>query len=477
MVKCVGHSLVVLSLGATLACSGATDAASDTTIASVTDSATSSTGPTGTSDTTADDATDAGDSGDSGDSGDDLPPDDGPPPDPNEQIPPPDEDGCHGLYAQDLLPTFKLTIEPVVWELLQDEWNHGQAIEDDGGNPKTYHPLAVFEYGDIAIYDAEIRLRGNATHWDPIPDDKMQFQIGFHRNDEDGRFLGIKRLGLDAATANRHLLRDRLALKIMRDVGIVAPCANNARVVINGEYYGIFTNIEKIDETFLERHFDDPTGDLWKRAHWTLKTNEETSNDDRVEELNDAETVEELYTYLDLEQALRVFAAEAVLPFSDGMWAGGLNFYVYDEPISGKFMMLTWDLDNTFERFHDDDDGEYPHNPDPVVWEKWTSHGRPFYEIALEDPMWFDYYIQQVGEVFHEGYQPEKLHELIDTYTAQIEDAVLSDTNKPWTNKRYMDEVELLHWYVQQRAEWLEEWLECWEDGGVNDGEGYCEEP
>ncbi|KIG16796.1 hypothetical protein DB30_04140 [Enhygromyxa salina] len=468
-----------MSLGAALACTDNPNASGTTGFATV-----SGTGAAPDA-TDGDDATSDDSEGMAETSGEDdsgvvnvhPPPEHEPPVDPNEQIPPPDDDGCHGLYAQDLFPTFNLTLEPVVWEMLQYEWDHGKDLEEEGENPKAYHPVTAFEYEDIAIYDAKIRLRGNTTWWDPIPGDKMQFQIGFHTNDKDGRFLGLKRLAFDAATANRHMLRDRLALSIMRDVGIQAPCANNARLVVNGEYYGIFTSIEKLDETFLERRFDDPSGDLWYRTHWELKTNLDTANTDRIEALEDAKTPKELYEYLDLDQALRVFAAEAVLPFSDGMWAGGLNYYFYDEPIGGKFMMLTWDLDNTFERFHDKQGGEYPYNPDPVVWEKWTSHGRPLYDLALEDPMWFDYYIQMIDEVFHEGYQPEVLHERIDTYTAQIQEAVLADTNKPYSNEVYMEQVELLHWYVQQRAEWLQDWLECWQDGGVNDGDGYCEEP
>ncbi|KIG16785.1 cellulosomal protein [Enhygromyxa salina] len=476
------RSLVFLSLGAILACSGSdADQPSANTFEGVSASDTATSDLDGTETESRPATTDSGDPDDSAepDPTDETEETDGGGPalPPNEQIPPTDEEGCHGIYAQDLLPTFNLTIDPLVWDLLKYEWNNGEAIEEMGEDPKGYHPLEAFTYGDVVINNAKIRLRGNATYWDPIPGDKMQFQIGFHTNDENGNFLGIKRLALDSATYNEHMLRDRLALAVMRDAGVPAPCANNARVVVNGEYYGIFTNIEKIDEVFLERVFDDPTGDLWKRANWELKTNTDTSNDDRLDDLKDAEDPEELFTYLDIEQALRAFASEAVIPDSDGMWAGGLNFYVYDEPISGKFMMLPWDLDNTFERFNDKPNGEYPENPDPIVWEKWTTHGRPFYEIALEDPMWFARYIELIDEITHEAYTPQEMHERIDTWTAQIQTAVLEDTNKPWSNEDYIDEVEDLHEYVQARFEFLEEWLECWKNGGVNDGDGYCEEP
>lgn len=398
-----------------------------------------------------------------------------PPEDPNEQTPPRDADGCHGIYAQDNLPTFELTIHPEVWEALVWEWENGQANEDQGKDPHPYHPLQEFRYGEVVINDAEIRLRGNPTWWNV--DDKYQFQISFDENDDDGRFLGLRKLAFDAATYNRHMLRDRLALQIMRDMGVPAPCANNARLNINGEYYGIFTNVEKVDEEFVKRVFEDPSGDLWKRANWELKTNKKTSNKDRLNKLRKADTVEELEDYLDVAQALQVFAAEAILPDSDGMWAGGYNFYVYDDPKRDRFVMIPWDLDSVFEYFNDPPDGPYPINPDPIVWQKPTTHGRPFYTVAMSEEEWFEYYIETIEEQVEIGYDPAVIHDRIDAWTAQIQQSVYDDVNKPYSNKLYDRKVQELHDYIDVRHEFLMDWLDCWDDGGVADENGYCEIP
>jgi hypothetical protein len=401
------------------------------------------------------------------------PPDMGPPADdPNLDIPPLDADGCPGLYAQDLLPTFELTIDPAEWQALEYEWANGLMNEEMGLDPTPYHPLAEFRYGEVVITDALIRLRGNATWW--TPEDKLQFQIGFDEYDKDGRFLGLRKLAFDAATFNRHMLRDRLALAAMRDMGVAAPCANNARLDINGEYYGLFTNLEKLDMTFLERVFDDPTGDLYERANWTLKTNEDTATGVRLAALKAAKSSEALTDYLDLEQALQVFAAEAILPNSDGMWAGGLNYYLYDDPLGGRFVLLPWDLDNTFERFNGPPEGEYPANPDPVVWHKLLTHGRPFYDIALLDSEWFDYYLASIEQQLDTGYNAEALHQRIDEWTAQIKDSVFEDPNKPYSNALYLNRVAALHAYVQARHDFLVTWLVCWQNGGTADVDGYC---
>jgi CotH kinase protein len=417
----------------------------------------------------------AGDTSDSSMPSD--PPDDPPegPGDPNDQIPPPDEEGCHAIYAQDHLPTFELTMDEDTWDDLEWEWKNGSKQKKKGLVTDPYHSLDEFRYGDIVITNAEIRLRGNATHWDE--DDKLQFHIAFDRVDKQGRFLGLEVVALDAATANRHMLRDRLALSIMRDMGVIATCANNARVVINGEYYGIFTNLEKLDKVFLERAFEDPSGDLWQRHDWDLETNKKSANDDRIDALKDADSIEELETYLDVEQALTVYAAEAIMPDSDGGWAGGLNFFFYDDPLSGKFKLLPWDLDSTFDRFDDGENGEYPDNPDPVVWsKKERNHGRPWYDLAIEDEDWFWVYIDTIKTQFEAAYDVAVLHEKIDTWTDQIKESVLEDDNKPWSNNQYLDEVEDLKAFVEARHDWMVEWLECWEEGGEPDKKGYCKD-
>jgi spore coat protein CotH len=397
------------------------------------------------------------------------------PEDPNEQIPPPDEEGCHAIYAQDHLPSFELTIDEDTWDELEWEWENGAKQKKKGLDTDPYHPLTEFRYGDIVITDAEIRLRGNATHWEK--DGKYQFHVSFDRVDKNGHFLGLESVAFDAAPANRHMLRDRLALSVMRDMGIIASCANNARLNINGEYYGIFTNLEKLDKPFLQRSFEDPTGALWDRHNWEPKTNKKAANEDRIKALEDVETIEELETYLDVGQALAVYAAEAIIPDSDGGWACGLNFFFYDDPLSGVFKLIPWDMDGTFDRFNDGPKGEYPDNPDPVVWEKKNrNHGRPWYDLALEDEDWFWYYIETIGSQFEAAYDVAVLHEKIDTWTHQIKESVLEDDNKTFSNEKYLDEVEELKEYVEQRHEWMEEWLECWEQGGQPDKKGYCKE-
>lgn len=359
--------------------------------------------------------------------------------------------GCPDIYAQDLLPTFGLEVTSEVLAGLKAEW---KAADDED---LTDFPLKSFTYEDITITSASIRLRGNADHWPT--QGKMQFEVQFNTFDKKGRFMGLRHVLFDAAEYNRSFLRDRLALSILRDAGVPAPCANNARVVLNGEYYGLFTSIEKVDKEFLERHFEDPDGNLYKRGGggslgWSKKTHEKDGDLSDIKKLNAAKDLGDLLEVLDLEQALLEWAAEAVIPDRDGLWAGGLNGYTYHDPRTDRFVMIPWDLDDSFTRLEPD--------VDPIKYEKPPEvfHGRPFYDIALASPAWRKKYVDAVEHVLNTAYDKHALQQRIDTWAAQIATAVAEDPNRPFTLGEHLDQVKAKRKFVAQRADFLEDWLD-----------------
>ena len=396
--------------------------------------------------TGADDTTTTGDTGTGGTTGD--------------PVEPWSPKGCPAIYAQDLLPTFEIEISESELAGLHTEW----LAADDYNTPE--HPLIAFKFGDIVVKDATARLRGNATWW--YQQGKMQLEISFNTYNDKGRFKGLRKLVFDAAAANTSFLRDRLAMTILQDVGLPTPCANNARINLNGEYYGLFTSIEKIDKEFLERRFEDPEGDLYKRAKWEKKTNESDKDDSALEDLLDADNVDELLEFMNLEQALLEWAAEAVMPDGDGAWAGGLNYYLYRDSKTG-FNVLPWDMDATFTRL--------PYDTDPYVYLKPSDWGRPFYDIATADPEWFAKYIEKLDYVLEHGYKVDVLQERMDTWAAQIADAAAEDPNKPFSTSDHLTGVKAQRSYVAKRAEFVKQWLKCWQDGGTKNEDGTCKPP
>lgn len=383
----------------------------------------------------------------------DAAPVDAPPPD----APPPQFQvgACEGIYAQELFPTFEILISDAEWAEIQGEY-------DREVQWPAYHPIE-FRMG-TATAPAHVRLRGNNDNW---LFDKMQFQVSFNETDRDARFLGLRKIVLDAAYYNRSLMRDRVAFAFMRHMGVKAPCANHARLLVNGAYYGVYQNIEKVDREFLERNYENPDGDLWKRAA-ILTTNELTATAERIDRYWDAGDVTELEQMLDIGQAIREWAAEAAIPDADGYWAGGWNYYLYDVP-GGRFEFLPWDIDLAFTRL--------PYTTDPLLWHKTTEnyHGRPQYDLVVADPFWFGEYLRALREA-RDAYDPELLVGWLDAYYEQIADAVAEDPNLPYGFSGFESAVDDMRDYIPDRAAFLDDWLACWEGGGTDvDGDGTCD--
>jgi hypothetical protein len=377
-----------------------------------------------------------------------------PEPDPDAAIPIPEPypRACRALFAQDLLPTFEIEIAESEWEALRDEYVNWQEREAMGLDLKPYHPLISFTYEGETVTDAMIRLRGNpCCSW--VGSDKMQFQISFNEVDHDGRFRGLRKIVLDGPRYNRTYLRDRLALAILRDAGIEAPCANNARLVVNGTYYGLYSHIEKVDREFLERNFPDPDGNLYKKGH-NLKTNEETADTSRMELFWDTYDPAGIAELVDLEQAILEWAGEAMIPNNDGYWAGGGNFYLYDDPTRGKFVFIPWDYDSTFEVL--------PPDTDPLTWQKPPDDttGRPHFEALMAVGEWRALFIDSL-EAALDAYDPDLQLERIDAWAAQIREAAEEDPHSPFSFESHLASLDNLRAYIGPRVEFLRSWIGC----------------
>jgi hypothetical protein len=353
---------------------------------------------------------------------------------------------CPALYAQDHVPLFAIEIDPAEWRALEAEYRGWREREAAGLPLKPYHPLKAFRYERSIVSTAQIRLKGTPVHgW---VGDKMQFQISFNEHDKDGRFLGLRKIVLDGPPNDPSLLRDRVAYSLLRDLGYPAPCANHARLEVNGVFYGVYTNIEKPDREFLERNFDDPSGNLYKEGT-ELKTNEAEGDTRRMQELWAAADVASLERLMDLDQAVSEWAAEGVLPNADGFWRGTMNFYLYDHPSRG-FVFIPWDWDRAFDRAPVEAIPTF----DPAVQERVQPHLR----LVLEDPVWSRRYLDAAARVI-ERYDPDVLEARVDAWAAQIADAVAAEPHRPFSIETHERAVASLRAYFRARVAFLGGWL------------------
>jgi hypothetical protein len=376
-----------------------------------------------------------------------------------------DEEGCADIFAQAILPTYEVSISDDNWAAIYTEFKTRYMEETAGDQPRTEYPI-TFRYQNEVVSNATLRLKGQSSWRQAATLDtpgKMQFVVSFNSVASGGRFHGQRKIDLDMPRADRTFLRQRLAFAFLRRAGIAAPCANSARLTVNGTFYGLYASTERMDKTLLSRVFPGAAdGDLWD-AGQDLKTNENTATPDRRDALFRAGDVTAIGALVDLPQAVSEWAAEAMMPDGDGYYGSGHNFYLYDHPTRG-FLWLAHDTDNTFDR--------RPFDIDPYLWSRGDQPHR-FYLTVLADPTWFGVFRAELGRAL-ERYDVAVLSRWQAMWAKQIAASVVEDPYKPsLTEAEYRRVSGEQQAYFGKRAAFVRDWLACQADGsGSQDGDG-----
>ena len=279
------------------------------------------------------------------------------------------------------LRTFDLTVADKDWQ-----WLQAHALEE------TYVPATIASAGVDSVAGA-VRYKGAYGSLVSCFDKqgnrtckKLSLKVSFNETDKKGRMFGVRKLILNACNRDASCLRERLAYTLFAEAGLPAPRVVHVLVRINGGAPSVYVLVEAIDKEFIEDHFDgdepeQTTGNLYKEAWpagentkaWTsaLKTNESKADVSRMLAFSKAVSAASAPTlvaavfkkavdpWIDREAMTRYFVIDQLTHNWDGIWkfycasetsCRNHNYYVYDDPGSGKFVVLPWDLDHTFNQ-------------------------------------------------------------------------------------------------------------------------------
>jgi hypothetical protein len=365
------------------------------------------------------------------------------------------DDPSDEIFAMHNLVRFDLEVSAESRQRLRDE-------------PLEY-VRARFRYRGQTLEDVGVRLKGEGSFRDF--DDKPAFKLKFDEFRDDQRFMGLKRMALNNQVRDPSALSQPLAYAVFRSAGLPAPRCNSALVYVNGEYYGLYANVEVEDKVFLERWFDSNDGNLYEETgvdlvagaadEFELETNE--AQDDRadLEALIDAleratpdDFLEVVGQQLDMDHYLSFAALGLLLGGEDSYpyWLGNPNnFRLYRDPARARFVFLPWGLDRALRpRF------------DPGVVHAWIpalDHYHSLWDTqsvvqsgCLQSPSCrasFVARVREMTELFEQLDLASRAHEL----TRLVEDAVLADTRKPFDDEYAQYARELLAEYVEGRPE------------------------
>lgn len=375
------------------------------------------------------------------------------------------DEGCADIFQQSAFPNYSVTISDSEWAALEDEFLNRVERQEMGLEIHPYHPITL-TYEDETL-DAMIRLKGQSSWLQAIAFDanpKMQFVISFNEVDKAGRFHGQRKVELDMPRTDGSFLRQRLGLYYLRRSGAIAQCANNATLTINGEFYGLYSHLERLDKEFLQRHFEGfDDGDLWEGGI-KIETNEDTYSMTRINSFWAATSADELEPLVDLETSIKHWGFEAMAAQGDGYYNGRANFFLYDHPTEG-FMWIPHDLDSAFDYLPADESPLYP------VCQARHPNDRKHWTLVMNDAGWEESYIQALEDA-RVAYDAPILQQLTADWARQIFDAADADPHKPFTTFDHELAVENLIEYPAARAATFDEFLECRSQGGNENADG-----
>ncbi|MCP4176115.1 MAG: hypothetical protein GY758_35690 [Fuerstiella sp.] len=319
--------------------------------------------------------------------------------------------------------------------------------------PEQIYVPASFQWRDVIIEKVAVRFKGNSSA-DPNQRHKRSFLIKFCEYEKDARFFGLRRVSFDNGIQFGSLFSEPIITEILRDLGLPTHRCNYARIFLNEKYQGVYANVERIDETFVEQYLPDPDGALFKADIGGPGANLQFVSDDPsvykkaleaksksakksraqlvdfirvINQTQDSEFAAVLENRMELNDFLRVSAVMLFSGAFDQLTGGGPhNYYLYHDSQSSRWRYLPWDLDvgfceTAFGRIH--------------VLANWNAawplapHGgpNPLMQRIIADPILLNRYRKLAQTILEEYFEPEHICGILDTNYELIKEDLRSD--------------------------------------------------
>ncbi len=350
------------------------------------------------------------------------------------------------LYDDTTVPRIDITVNPDTLD-----WIYNNPESD-----REFH--AVFEFNNGTVDDkvdpVGFRLRGNTSR----NSKKKSFRVSFNTFTNGGKYYGVEKLNLNGEHNDPSVMRSKLMWDILRKWDIPAPRANHVRVYINGNYYGLYLNVENIDEEFALSRFGNKDGNLYKclypadlaylgsdpnsyklmsgdRRVYELTTNKEeddysdlaafidvlgNSPDDRL--LCDLDALFNTYDYL------KIMAADIFCGDWDGYIYNKNNFYLYHNTATGKMEYIPYDVDNTFGIDWFNIDWAQRNIYD---WKRGGSEKRPLYDRLINNPELRQQFTFYAGQLITAAIDMDSLTQSIESRKNMIAPYIATDPYYP----------------------------------------------
>ncbi len=299
------------------------------------------------------------------------------------------------VFPQDKVNRLNITIAENDWENMQDDLDDlyggssggGPGGMGGGGTFSDETPLYVpcnIEFNGLNWYHVGIRYKGNSSlsaYSSGV--NKLPFRLEFDQFEDDypeitgQTFYGFPALSMSSNYNDQSFVREKAACDLFREFGVPAPYTAFYEMYIHhGDgpvYFGLYTAVEVVFETVLEKQFASNTGNCYKPeddgaafatsgfslSDFENKTNGGTGGADiqtMYDRLHDASRTSDVESWksnleevLDVDGFLKWMAVNLTIQNWDTYGRMTHNYYLYHDPADDLIKWIPWDNNEAFE--------------------------------------------------------------------------------------------------------------------------------
>lgn len=384
------------------------------------------------------------------------------------------------LYDETQLETVYLDFEqPDYWTQLTNNYAS-----------KTEIP-ATLRYKDKVLEQVGVRFRGMTSYM--RAGDKKSFSIDLEYAIDGQDINGYNELKLNNAYEDPSSMREVLYSNLARK-NIASAKGSFVNLVVNGENFGIYANIQKLEKDHAKEWFLDKEATRWRAeapssgtsggfggfgggggfgagrstlnnlgsdgsAYEGAYTLKHSAVENPWQDLANAAytmgvtsheyLIEELSQYMDIDAALWFIATENIFTDDDGyINKGGMDYYVYFDIATGRIVPLEYDgnsamslrLATSWGPLHKIDDTNFP-----------------LMNILLNIPQLQQRYLAHYRTIMAESLKPEIANEKMDAYAELIGSSMAASVPvREYSYSEYLNGVDELRNYFVTRYNFLQ---------------------
>jgi hypothetical protein len=250
---------------------------------------------------------------------------------------------------------------PAVVQVIELELSR-DAMQDLRRDPFTYVEGGVTINGE-RFDTVGIRLKGSSSYQDF--DGKPAFKIKLNNYVPGQKYAGLERVTLNNMVGDPTQSKEMIGYALWTERGLLVPRVSYARVSLNGELQGLYTNLEAMDDHLLARHYGDGSGDLWEGndsadfsrrglSHFELVSGvgDYDALDTVKQTLNGAPAdafLEEADTVIDMDSFLDFWAYSIAIGNEDGYPYNLNDYFVYRDVGDTRFDFAPWGMDESWD--------------------------------------------------------------------------------------------------------------------------------